>query len=238
MTSDSGLGRFVGRPTGRSRGGAADVSEDAGRPREAGRPWEAGQPAERCGLCAKPIGPVHGHIADLDQSTLECACRPCYLLFSYDRVSGRYRAVPDRYLADPAHPMSVAEWDELEIPVGMAFFLRGSRREQVSGFYPSPAGATECVLELQAWRRLARAHPLLAAAEPDVEAILICRAGEGIEHYLVPVDACYELVGRMRLHWRGFDGGTEARASIDAFLADVRERAVALTDLPGDLSDG
>ena len=63
------------------------------------------------------------------------------------------------------------------------------------------------------------------AAEPDVEAILICRTGGTIEYFLVPIDACYELVGQMRLKWRGFDGGAEARASIEAFLADVRERA-------------
>ncbi|MGR6999260.1 DUF5947 family protein [Yinghuangia aomiensis] len=28
----------------------------------------------------------------------------------------------------------------------------------------------------------------------------------------MPVDACYELVGRMRLHWHGFDGGSVARS--------------------------
>jgi hypothetical protein len=29
----------------------------------------------------------------------------------------------------------------------------------------------------------------------------------------------------MRLHWRGFDGGTEARQSIAGFLDQVRGRA-------------
>ena len=41
----------------------------------------------------------------------------------------------------------------------------------------------------------------------------------------MPIDACYELAGRMRMLWRGFDGGTEARASIGEFLAGVRARA-------------
>ena len=27
---------------------------------------------------------------------------------------------------------------------------------------------------------------------------------------LVPIDACYRLVGLVKLHWRGFDGGSEA----------------------------
>jgi hypothetical protein len=230
MTANTGLGRFVGRPASND----ASHRANGGQPQEAGRPWDAVQPGEHCGLCAKPIAAEHQHIADLDHSTLVCACRACYLLFTHDRVSGRYRAVPDRYLQDPSHPMSTAEWDELEIPVGMAFFLRSSKSEEISGFYPSPAGATECVLELAAWRRLAHDHPLLRVVEPDVEAILICRTGGTIEYFLVPIDTCYALAGRMRLHWRGFDGGAEARASIDAFLADVRARAAVYSGEPAD----
>jgi hypothetical protein len=179
-------------------------------------------------MCATPVPAEHGHVADLEQATLLCACRACYLLFTQEQAGrGRYRAVPDRYLTDPSSPLSVAEWDELEIPVGLAFFLHSSLRGEVAGFYPSPAGATECRLDLQAWHRLGTAHPLLAAAAPDVEAILISRTGSGVDCFLVPVDACYGLAGRMRLHWRGFDGGSEARASIADFLDTVRARARA-----------
>jgi hypothetical protein len=32
----------------------------------------------------------------------------------------------------------------------------------------------------------------------------------------------------MRMQWRGFDGGAEARASIDAFFDDLRRRSRAL----------
>ncbi|MFD5763855.1 DUF5947 family protein, partial [Streptomyces sp. NPDC127044] len=45
------------------------------------------------------------------------------------------------------------------------------------------------------------------------------------ECYLVPVDICYELVGRMRLLWQGFDGGAEARAALDTFFEHVGRRA-------------
>ena len=58
-----------------------------------------------------------------------------------------------------------------------------------------------------------------------MEAILICRTDAGVEYFLVPIDACYELAGRMRLYWRGFDGGTQAREAIAGFLAQVRSRA-------------
>jgi hypothetical protein len=182
---------------------------------------------ERCELCATDVPAEHGHIADLEAASLQCACRACYLLFTERSAGrGRYRAVPDRYLSDPGRVMTTAEWDALEIPVGLAFFLRTSRAGGgLGGFYPSPAGVTECRLDLARWDQLVADYPLLGATEDDVEAALISRSGDGVEYFLVPIDACYELAGRMRLYWHGFDGGTEARASIAAFLADLRRRA-------------
>jgi len=189
-----------------------------------------GQAEETCELCAAPIGPAHGHLADLENSTLNCACRACYLLFTEPGAArGRYRAVPERYLRDPARPLTAAEWAGLDVPVGLAFFLNSSRRGQVCGFYPSPAGVTECTLDLAAWARLGKAHPLLLAADADVEAVLVSRADADVECFVVPIDACYELAGRMRMLWQGFDGGAEARQSIAEFLDSVRACA---RDLP------
>jgi hypothetical protein len=51
------------------------------------------------------------------------------------------------------------------------------------------------------------------------------RAGEGFECFLVPIDACYELVGLVRMHWKGFDGGEEAWEAIDGFFDAVRDRS-------------
>jgi hypothetical protein len=245
MNAGSGLRRFVTQPDIRqSDFGFSDVGQSETGQSETGQS-DIGQSdvvvTEKCEMCATEIPAEHGHVADLEASSLTCACRACYLLFTDAGAGrGRYRAIPDRYLTDPAHPMSASEWDSLEIPVGLAFFLRDSRDGGVTGFYPSPAGATECRLDLGAWDQLGSDHPLLAAADPDVEAVLISRSTTGssttgssttgssttgIECFVVPVDACYELAGRMRLQWRGFDGGTEARASIAAFLEGVRARA-------------
>jgi uncharacterized protein DUF5947 len=230
--SSSGLRRFVSDPPSAAQAGA--MPSEAGRPTATSQRQPDPEPApERCELCAAEIPADHGHLADLDNSSLICACRACYLLFTHERAArGRYRAVPDRYLADPAHPLSAAEWDALEVPVGLAFFLRttggGARKAGVTGFYPSPAGATECWLDLNAWERLAAEHPLLGALADDVEAVLISRSGPqepDVECFVVPVDVCYELAGRMRLLWRGFDGGTEARQAIASFLDGVRGRA-------------
>ena len=196
----------------------------AGRGRDAG---PRGELAEKCEMCGTEVPAEHGHVADLDGSVLMCACRACYLLFTERSAGrGRYRAVPDRYLADAGRVMSAAQWDLLQVPVGLAFFLRSSRADgELTGFYPSPVGATECRLDLQQWQQLADDYPLLAAPVADVEAALISSSQAGVEYFVVPIDACYELVGRMRMNWKGFDGGAEARQSIEDFLAMVRSRA-------------
>jgi hypothetical protein len=91
---------------------------------------------------------------------------------------------------------------------------------------------TECQLDLGSWERIAAAHPLLRAAEADTEAVLIHRSGDQIGHFVVPIYVCYELAGRLRMLWQGFDGGAEARQSIAEFLDLVRSRASVLAPEP------
>jgi hypothetical protein len=57
-----------------------------------------------------------------------------------------------------------------------------------------------------------------------VEAALVRVRGTRVEAYLVPIDACYELVGQLRRLWRGFDGGQEARLALDEFFTRVAGR--------------
>ena len=238
MSRPSGLRRFAVPPQqAAARPAAATPQAPPAAPGPAGVGQPGGAGAEHCEFCATAIPAGHGHVADLEQSSLMCACRACYLLFTQPGAGrARYRSVPDRYLRDPDRVLSTAEWDELQIPVGLAFFLYRSEPGELGCFYPSPAGATECALDLPAWQQLAAAHPLLGQAEPDVEAVLISQdKSAGVEYFIVPVDACYELAGRMRMLWRGFDGGTEARQSIAEFLAGVRKRA---RDAPRDLGHG
>ncbi len=237
MSGNAGLRRFVGSQQVADEGTSGrPASDPSGRPASgAAPPAQVGVTsfpgavtgeAEKCELCATEVPAEHGHLADLEHSSLVCACRACYLLFTHGGAArGRYLAVPDRYLADPSRPLSGPDLDALEIPVGLAFFLNDSRQGHVTGFYPSPAGATECRLDLQAWERLAADYPLLAVPAPDVEAVLISRSESAVEYFVVPIDVCYELAGRLRLYWRGFDGGEQARTSIAAFLSGVRGRA-------------
>jgi hypothetical protein len=187
---------------------------------------------ERCEMCAESIGGEHAHVVNLDSRALMCSCRPCYLLFTDESAHLRYRAVPERYLHFPGLTLDERTWDELQIPVGLAFLFRNSVQGRTIAFYPGPAGATESELPLEAWDTIVAAHPELAVLRADVEALLVRRtqaAGTGGSRdevcHLVPIDACYELVGRLRTLWRGFDGGQEARAAMDAFFAQVKERS-------------
>ena len=68
----------------------------------------------------------------------------------------------------------------------------------------------------------------MALAAPDTEALLIRGPGPDrpqADCHLVPVDACYELVGQLRRRWRGFDGGQEARDQLTAFFENVSRRS-------------
>ena len=202
---------------------------------------------ERCELCGEVIGREHPHMVDLQRRSIACACRACALLFTRPaappRPGGRYRTVPDRVRHDPSAPLTDAEWAELQIPVAIAFFFVNSALGRVIASYPSPAGVTECELDLAAWDRLVTTHPLLGALTPDVEAILVAGGGfreagsreagsreagsreaGGIETFLVPIDVCYSLAGALRLEWHGFDGGAEVKRILADLLASLRSR--------------
>ena len=178
---------------------------------------------ERCEMCGEPVAAdAHSHVVDLANRSLLCTCRPCALLFEHPQAKLRYRAVPDRWAAVPSLPLPV--WDDLQIPVGVAFFFRNSQLGRVVGVYPGPAGATESELPLAAWDAVLAAAPEVAGLAPDVEALLVRVAGSRVDAHLVPIDACYELVGLLRRRWRGFDGGQDVRRELAAFFDRVAGR--------------
>ncbi len=184
---------------------------------------------ERCEMCAEAIAEEHQHVVNLESRVLMCTCRGCYLLFTAEHAEMRYRAVPDRYLSFPGFSFGASEWDELQIPVGLAFLFQNSVQDRIVAFYPGPAGATESELPLDAWTRIVTANPQLGHLRADVEALLL-RGPDREDHpdfsaHVVPIDTCYELVGRLRTLWRGFDGGEEARAAIEEFFATVEQRS-------------
>ena len=214
----TGLRRFVKRPAG-------TPAPHIPLPGPQNTSAQADQDAERCELCSEVLDGRHGHLVDTDKRSIACACRACYLLFTHGGAAGgKYRAIPERICHDPERPLDGTDWNELQIPVTMAFFFRNSALDRVVAGYPSPGGVTECELDLEAWDRLAVAYPLLAELAPDTEAIFVHKE----EVFLIPIDMCYSLVGELRLYWQGFDGGAEVRAALEAFLTGLRRRAVVL----------
>jgi hypothetical protein len=191
-------------------------------------------PGERCEMCAEPIADAHQHVVNLSSRTLMCTCRGCYLLFTADNAELKYRAIPDRFLSFPAFRLAPGQWDALQIPVGLAFFFTNSVLGHPVCFYPGPAGATESELPLEAWEDIVADNPELSVVAPDVEALIV-RVGRGVDAdcFLVPIDACYELVGRLRRVWRGFDGGQDARSQIEDFFATVAARSRPAPRAPG-----
>ena len=182
------------------------------------------RPGERCDMCNEQIPDVHEHVVNVESRNLMCTCRGCWLLFTSEGAAGgRYLAVPDRYASVEDFTMSAGTWGSFQIPVSVAFFFHNSSLGRVAAFYPSPAGATESLLALDAWDALVAANPILESLQPDVEALLV-RASDDHEAFVVPIDACYELVGHMRRLWRGFDGGREAKDALDQFFSDLRAR--------------
>jgi hypothetical protein len=166
---------------------------------------------ERCELCGAVIAADHRHLLDPESRGLLCACRPCALLFER---GGRYRLIPtDRRRLDDVPDL---EWEELRLPVDVAFFLHDSAAGRDMAFYPGPMGATESQLPLQLG--------VLRTIQPDVEAVLVDRHLGARRHWIVPIDDCFRLVGLVRTHWRGLTGGKDVWAEIARFFDDLERR--------------
>ena len=92
----------------------------------------------------------------------------------------------------------------------------------VIALYPSPAGATECELDLDAWDRLCEDNPILDELEPDSEALLVNRIAEPPQHVIAPIDVAYQLVGVVKTSWEGISGGAATEQAIAGFFARLR----------------
>jgi hypothetical protein len=180
---------------------------------------------ERCELCGTRIDHEHRHVADVQARTLLCACRGCAILLGRPGAGGaHYRLVPERRLVLRALVLDDQRWAALQVPVDLAFFFRSSTAGRVVALYPSPVGATESQLALEAWDDLQAANPVVAELEPDVEALLVRGAGAARECFIVPISDCYELVALIRSRWTGLAGGSEITAEVAQFFDTLRAR--------------
>lgn len=177
---------------------------------------------ERCELCDAPLADDHAHLVEIANRKLVCSCDACALLFS-SQGAAKYRRVPRRVRYLPDFRLSDVAWESLHLPINLAFFLHSTPAGRVVAQYPSPAGATESLVTLEAWQTLVEDNPVLRDLEPDVESLLVNRVGTARECYLAGIDKCYELVGLIRKHWRGFSGGTAVWYEINRFFARLKQ---------------
>lgn len=185
--------------------------------------------AERCELCSAELFPDHQHLLDPANRQVMCSCDGCAILFCgqagahYLRIPRRIRALSDFQMAD-------LQWESLMIPINLAFFYHDRAADKMVAMYPSPAGAIESLLSLEAWKEIAAEHSALQAIESDVEALLVDRVSQPAQYFIVPIDECYRLVGLIRMHWRGLSGGTEVWNEIHRFFGELKSRSVDLRE--------
>jgi Family of unknown function (DUF5947) len=141
------------------------------------------------------------------------------------RLSGPWREIPRAISSLPDFQITDAQWDDLMLPISLAFFSYCTPAGRVVAFYPGPAGAAESTMGLDAWSELSESNPELLSMRPDVEALLVNRVGSTREYFLVPIDECYRLAGLIRTHWRGLSGGSLVWGEITAFFDALREKA-------------
>jgi hypothetical protein len=181
---------------------------------------------ERCELCSAELAAEHEHLVDLASRQLTCACQACAVLFS-GNANPKYRRVPRRIRYLENFRLTDSQWESLLIPISMAFFFQSSTAGKVVALYPSPAGATESLLDFASWDEIKRSNPVLEELEPDTEALLVNRVRGAADYYLLPIDECYRLVGLIRTNWHGLSGGTQMWEAIAAFFAELKEKATS-----------
>jgi hypothetical protein len=182
---------------------------------------------ERCEFCSVGLSAVHRHLLETATRKIVCVCDPCALRF--EGAVGRWKLIPRDARALPDLQLSDAEWEGLALPINLAFIFHSTPASRTVAMYPSPAGATESLLPLASWERLVAANPVLARMEPDVQALLVKRLGVAPEYYLAPIDLCFELVGLIRLHWKGLSGGGKVWEEIEQFFARLRASAQVIS---------
>ncbi len=104
-------------------------------------------PRERCELCGSGLHVEHQHLFEPVARKLMCTCDACAVLF-HEHGETKYKRVPRRIRALQDFQLTGLQWDDLMIPIGMAFFVQSSVENRVLAFYPSPAGATESMPSL------------------------------------------------------------------------------------------
>lgn len=178
---------------------------------------------ERCELCSAALEAAHQHLLERASRRITCSCDACAILFC-GQQGAKYLRIPRRPRQLHHFSLSDLAWEEMMIPIRLAFFFRDGTGRIVA-MYPSPAGAIESQLTFTSLMAMFDEHPDLRRMEPEVEALLINRIGDRPDSLIVPIDECFRLVGLIRMKWRGLSGGTEVWGAVSGFLRELEQKA-------------
>ena len=184
-------------------------------PPEAAPPAPAAAADEQCELCTLTLAANHRHLLHLDERRILCVCETCWAVRSGE---AEFRPVGNRTVWLDDFALTDEQWASFQIPIGLAFFMVSTVSGGVIALYPSPAGATECELDLESWQRLVTENPALADLEADAEALIVNRMAEEPKHVIAPIDVAYQLVGRRQDELGGHLGRQRDRGGRRALL--------------------
>jgi hypothetical protein len=188
-------------------------------PPEAAPPAPAAAADEQCELCTLTLASNHRHLLHLDERRILCVCETCWAVRSGE---AEFRPVGNRTVWLDDFALTDEQWASFQIPIGLAFFMESTVSGGVVGLYPSPAGATECELDLEAWEALVAGNPVLETLEADAEALVINRLSDPPQHAIVPIDVAYQLVGVVKASWEGISGGRATEEAVAGYFAALR----------------
>jgi hypothetical protein len=178
---------------------------------------------EQCELCGAELGSVHPHMLERKTLRISCSCDACAILFC-GQEGARFLRIPQTVRAPGDFSLTDLEWEQLLIPIQLAFFVR-TCDGRIIAMYPSAAGAIESQLSSEYLVTLFQRHPVLAAMQPEVEALLVNRVGKQHTYLTVPIDECFRLTGLIRTQWRGLSGGADVWGAIAQFLSELQQRS-------------
>lgn len=177
---------------------------------------------EQCDLCGMPIPTRHRHLLHLEERRICCVCATCWALRSGDAV---YRPTGNRVLWLDDFNLPDELWASFGVPIGLCFFFNSGTANKIIGLYPSPAGATECELYLDAWEELKKLNPVLDTLQTDIEALIINRLADPPQYSVAPVDQAYELVGLIKAKWEGISGGPELKEAVSLYFEGLKQES-------------
>lgn len=185
-----------------------------------GRP--VGQPlrGERCDFCAVLLPEPHGHLIEVATRRIVCACDACALLFD-NPAEQKFRRVPRRIRRLVDFQLTDAGWNDLLIPINMAFFFHSTPAERVVAMYPSPAGAVESLLTLESWTSMVADNPILVKMQPDVEALLVNRLQ--MQPSSLPSPLAGEGIRQAQPSGPGVRGNAPSESTSNYYLAPIDE---------------